>query len=64
LKGYPDTLNLKCQVLPQEGRQRPFVELEPTAHPLAVEQREGATFDRILEIYALYGHDMRSALSD
>jgi hypothetical protein len=63
LKGYPDTLNLKCQVYPQEGRQRPRVTLEPTDHPLAVEQRTGITFDRLLELYALNGHDLRDALA-
>ena len=63
LKGYPDTLNMKCQVYPEDGRQRPSIELESTGHPLAVEQREGITFDRVLEIYALNGHDMRDALS-
>jgi hypothetical protein len=62
LAGYPDTLNLKRQVYPQENRQRPHIELEPTDHPLAVEQRVGITFDRVLEIYALYGHDLRLAL--
>lgn len=64
LKGYPDTLHLKCQVWPQAGRERPLVELEATQHPLAVEQREGINFDRVLEIYALNGHDLRAALSD
>jgi hypothetical protein len=64
LKGYPDTLNLKCQVAPREGRNRPYIELESTSHPLAVEQHEGITFDRLLEIYALNGHDLRIALSD
>jgi hypothetical protein len=64
LKGYPDTLNLKCHVAPREGRNRPYIELEPTPHPLAIEQREGITFDRLLEIYALNGHDLRNALSD
>lgn len=64
LKGYPDTLNLKCQVLPRDGRHRPYIELEELSHPLIVEQREGITFDRILEIYALNGHDLRTALSD
>jgi hypothetical protein len=63
LKGYPDTLNLKCHVHPQEGRQRPHIELEPTEHPLALEQRRGISFDRVLEIYALNGHDLRDALS-
>jgi hypothetical protein len=64
LNGYPDTLSLKCHVHPQDGRARPLIELEPTQHPLAVEQREGMSFDRILETYALNGHDLRGALSD
>jgi hypothetical protein len=64
LNGYPDTLYLKCHVQPRAGRQRPFVQLEPTQHPLAIEQRDGITFDRVLEIYALNGHDLRVALSD
>jgi len=62
LKGYPNTINLKCQLHPRDGRQRPYVELEPTEHPLAVEQQHGITFDRVLDIYALHGHDLRPAL--
>ena len=64
LPGYPETNLLKCQVRPQNGRQRPLVELEPTQHPLAIEQRDGVTFDRLLEIYALNGHDIRTSLVD
>jgi hypothetical protein len=64
LEGYPDTLNLKCQVHLVSGRQRPRVVLEPTDHPLAVEQRSGITFDRLLELYAISGHDIRSSLGD
>jgi hypothetical protein len=64
LEGYPDTLNLKCQVHPVSGRQRPRISLEPTPHPLAVEQQSGITFDRLLEIYAINGHDIRTSLSD
>jgi hypothetical protein len=57
LAGYPDTLNLKCQVHPRGGRQRPWIELEPSSpHPLARESREGITYERLLEIYAAYGH--------
>jgi hypothetical protein len=51
-------------VTPRKGRERPTIELEPTSHPLAVEQRQGITFDRLLEIYALNGHDLGAALSD
>lgn len=64
LKGYPDTLNIKCQVHPRGGRQRPLIELDTTDHPLSVAQRDGITFDRLLEIYALNGHDMRASLTD
>ena len=59
LKGYPDTGGLKCKVHPQSEGKRPFIELEPTDHPLAVEQREGVTLDRLLEIFALNGHELR-----
>jgi hypothetical protein len=62
LKGYPDTLNLKCQVHPRAGRQRPWVELEATDHPLALEQRNGISFDRFVEILALHGHGWDRAL--
>jgi hypothetical protein len=58
LTGYPDTVNLKCWVHPQPDRQRPLIELEATDHPLAVEQREGITVDRVMELFALNGHDL------
>ena len=32
--------------------QRPLVELEPTEHPLAVEQRDGMSVERAAEIVA------------
>jgi hypothetical protein len=56
LQGYPDTLNLKCQVHPQARRQRPWLEVQPGEHPLATESREGISYERLLEIYAAYGH--------
>ncbi len=64
LPGYPDTLNLKCQVHPRTGPARPWLELEPTEHPLAREQRDGIGLDRLLEIYALNGHDLARAIAD
>lgn len=62
LKGYPGSFNLKCQVYPQPDRQRPLIGLEETDHPLAVEQRDGISFDRVLDLLALNGHDIRPAL--
>lgn len=47
---YPNTLNLKTMVYTREVGFKPFIELEPTDHPLAVEQREGIGMKRIQEI--------------
>ena len=38
---YPETLNLKTSVHTRPVGLRPLVELEPTDHPLSVEQRVG-----------------------
>lgn len=46
----PTTLNLKTHVHTRPVGERPYVELEPTEHPLAVEQRTGITMDRVREI--------------
>jgi hypothetical protein len=53
---YPDTLNLKTMVHLRDDLTRPFVELEPTDHPLAVEQRAGITLDRVRVIYETMVH--------
>jgi hypothetical protein len=47
---YPETLNLKTHVHTRPVGERPSVELEPTDHPLAVEQRDGITWQRVQEI--------------
>jgi hypothetical protein len=47
---YPETLHLKTLVHTRAAGRRPRVELEPTDHPLAVEQREGMTVERVREI--------------
>jgi hypothetical protein len=56
LMGYPDTLNLKAHVHNRELGVVPFIELEPTDHPLAIEQREGITMERVKDIAQLYLH--------
>jgi hypothetical protein len=53
---YSETLNLKTHVHTRPVGQRPFVELEPTNHPLAVEQRQGITLTRVREIAAALLH--------
>lgn len=57
LSPYPNTVNLKTHVHLRDGVIRPFIELEPTDHPLAVEQREGISASRVAELYALAVHD-------
>ena len=48
LAGYPvSTLNLKTNVHTRSVGQKPYVEVEPTDHPLAVEQRTGITMTRV-----------------
>ncbi|MFE9966441.1 DUF2199 domain-containing protein [Streptomyces sp. NPDC005525] len=44
------TGNLKTNAHTRPVGRRPFIELEPTDHPLAVEQRTGMTQDRVREI--------------
>lgn len=47
---YPETINLKTMVHTRSVGVRPYIELEPTEHPLAIEQREGITKERIKQI--------------
>nr|MBA3534765.1 DUF2199 domain-containing protein [Ardenticatenales bacterium] len=47
---YPSTLNLKTHVYTRPVGVRPFIEVEPTDHPLALEQRNGITWERVEEI--------------
>jgi hypothetical protein len=47
---YPETLSLKTNLHSKNIGQRPYVQLEPTDHPLAIEQRTGITMDRVREI--------------
>jgi hypothetical protein len=58
LPGYdPPTFSLQTMVHTQPVGLRPLVELEPTDHPLAVEQHEGITVARVQEIAERLLHD-------
>jgi hypothetical protein len=50
IPGYPDTLHLKTNVHLRPHPTRPYIELEPTDHPLALEQRSGITLRRLQDI--------------
>jgi hypothetical protein len=50
IPGYAADEPLKAALHVRPWPTRPFIELEPTDHPLAVEQREGITRERVQEI--------------
>ena len=52
----PATLNLKTHLHTRPVGERPFIELEPTDHPLAVEQRLGITRARVAEFADILLH--------
>lgn len=54
LSFYPSTENLKTMAHLRDGGLRPLIELEPTDHPLAIEQREGIDVDRVAAFHAHY----------
>jgi hypothetical protein len=56
LRPYPETANLKARVRLRDEGLRPAIELEPTDHPLAVEQRQGISADRLAQIYRIVVH--------
>jgi len=43
-------------VYPQADRQRPTFRVQDPEHPLAIDQEEGITPERLLEIFEQYGH--------
>jgi hypothetical protein len=49
---YPATFALKTHLHLRANGARPSIELEPTDHPLAVEQRVGISLSRVEEIAA------------
>ncbi len=57
LKPYPDMMNLKTRVHLRDRGVRPWIELEPTDHPISIEQRHGIGVDRVAEIYQIMMHD-------
>ncbi|ACL55945.1 DUF2199 domain-containing protein [Methylobacterium nodulans] len=56
VRPYPRSLELKAAVHFRAGGLRPLVELEPSDHPLAREQREGISMNRVQEIVATLMH--------
>ena len=53
---YVGTEPLPLWVEPQPSRQRPRLFVADEQHPLAIAQEQGISPERVLEIYAFYGH--------
>lgn len=60
IPGYPDTQLLKTTVHVRPWPTRPSVQLEPTDHPLAVEQRDGIPVWRVQQIAERVMHPRHS----
>jgi len=58
LPGYPDTLSLKTNVHLRPYPNRPWIELEPTDHPLAIHQRQGIPRETLVEIFRANEHPL------
>ncbi len=59
---YPDAL-LKTMVHLRSIPTRPYIEVEPTEHPLAIEQREGMPLSRVQEIFEKIVHNSNTKLT-
>jgi hypothetical protein len=53
---YPETINLKIRVHLRNNGTHPYIELEPTAHPLAREQSAGIDERRVVQIFEAMTH--------
>lgn len=66
ISGYPDTGSLMGTAFQQEDGGQPLLLVHGPQpdnspdHPLIHEQRIGIGFDRVLALFAAYGHDMRA----
>ncbi|MEV6345706.1 DUF2199 domain-containing protein [Actinoplanes sp. NPDC051851] len=57
IAGYlPSTLNLKTNVHTRAVGRLPYIELEPTSHPLSLEQQAGISRARVEEIASFHLH--------
>jgi hypothetical protein len=64
LSVYPQTLNLKLQIVIQPLGARPLFVIEEADHPLAIEQRLGITRGRAMDLAALLLHQERGGFPE
>jgi hypothetical protein len=56
IDGYPEPHEIRCHVFIRSGNLRPRIVLEPTDYPLAIEQHQVITIERVKQIAAGVGH--------
>jgi hypothetical protein len=67
LSGFPPTDGLTGTAVHEEGSNWPvllvrgFQRPDRAGHPLLKEQESGIGMDRVLDLFAVYGHDMKAA---
>ena len=64
LPGFEITDWLPCNLLIDDPEERPYLEVHDDSHELAQLQEDGITFDKLLDIYAAAGQDIRPHLMD
>lgn len=57
LPGYPETLNIRTWVHTQSVGVIPRVEVIEENHPLTIEQQQGITWQRVIELVETVMHD-------
>ncbi|MEO0440967.1 MAG: DUF2199 domain-containing protein [Pseudomonadota bacterium] len=58
MRGYTEKLPLECMVYPQPDRQRPTFLIDSESQTLAMAQQQGISAEKLLAIYAEYGHEV------
>ncbi len=53
---YENTFALKTHVHPRAGRDRPYIKLEDTSHPLSVDFHQGISIKRAQKIVQAFMH--------
>jgi hypothetical protein len=56
IDGYPELHEIRCDVFVRSGNLRPRIVLQPTDYPLAIEQHQGITLERVTQIAAGADH--------
>lgn len=56
IDGYPEPHEIKCHVFLRSNNLRPRLDLEPSDYPLAVEQHNGITMERVKKLAADVSH--------